>query len=65
MEKLVKDGVTDLVSMCRPFIREPELIKRWKEGDLTKAKCVSCNKCFENWIKRPTRCYIEEPLEGG
>jgi 2,4-dienoyl-CoA reductase-like NADH-dependent reductase (Old Yellow Enzyme family) len=64
MEKLVEDGVTDLVSMCRPFIREPQLIKRWKDGDLTKAKCISCNKCLENWIKRPTRCYIEEPLEG-
>jgi 2,4-dienoyl-CoA reductase-like NADH-dependent reductase (Old Yellow Enzyme family) len=64
MEKLEKDGVTDFVSMCRPFIREPELVKRWKDGDLTKAKCISCNKCFENWIKRPTRCYIEEPMEG-
>jgi 2,4-dienoyl-CoA reductase-like NADH-dependent reductase (Old Yellow Enzyme family) len=49
--------------MCRPFIREPQLIKMWKDGDLTKAKCISCNKCFENWTKRPTRCYIEEPLE--
>lgn len=65
MEELMEDGVTDLVSMCRPFIREPQLIKRWKDGDLTKAKCISCNKCLENWIKRPTRCYIEEPLEEG
>jgi len=65
MEKLVEDEVADFVSMCRPFIREPQLIKRWKDGDLTKAKCISCNKCFENWIKRPTRCYIEEPLEEG
>jgi 2,4-dienoyl-CoA reductase-like NADH-dependent reductase (Old Yellow Enzyme family) len=63
MEKLVEDGTTDLVSVCRPFIREPQLIKRWKDGDLTKAKCISCNKCLENWIKRPTRCYIEEPPE--
>jgi 2,4-dienoyl-CoA reductase-like NADH-dependent reductase (Old Yellow Enzyme family) len=63
MEKLVEDRVTDLVSMCRPFIREPQLIKRWNDGDLAKAKCISCNKCFENWMKRPTRCYIEEPLE--
>lgn len=63
MEKLVEDGVADLVSMCRPFIREPQLIKRWKDGDLTKAKCISCNKCFENWMKRPTRCYVEEPLK--
>jgi 2,4-dienoyl-CoA reductase-like NADH-dependent reductase (Old Yellow Enzyme family) len=65
MEKLIEDGVADLVSMCRPFIREPQLIKRWKDGDLAKAKCISCNKCLENWIKRPTRCYVEEPMEGG
>lgn len=65
MEKLAEDGVTDLVSMSRPFIREPQLIKRWKDGDLTKAKCISCNKCFENLMIRPTRCYTEEPLEGG
>jgi len=65
MEKLVEAGAADFVSMARPFIREPELIKRWKDGDLEKAKCISCNKCFENWTIRPTRCYIEEPLEEG
>lgn len=45
MEKLVEDGAADFMSMCRPLIREPELVKRWKNGDLEKAKCISCNKC--------------------
>ena len=65
MAKLVEDGVADFISLSRPLIREPRLIKRWKDGDLEKAKCVSCNQCFENWIFHPLRCYIEEPLEKG
>jgi len=34
------------VSLSRPFISEPNLIKRWKDGDHKKARCVSCNMCF-------------------
>jgi 2,4-dienoyl-CoA reductase-like NADH-dependent reductase (Old Yellow Enzyme family) len=46
-EKLVEDGDADFISMARPLIREPGLIKRWKEGDLDDAKCISCNSCFK------------------
>ena len=37
----------DAVSLCRPFIREPHLVARWRDGDLTAAKCISCNKCLD------------------
>ena len=40
------EGV-DAVSMCRPFIREPHLAARWRDGDLTPATCISCNKCLD------------------
>ena len=43
---ILKTGTADLVSMARPFIREPGLIKRWKEGALKKALCISCNRCY-------------------
>lgn len=34
-------------SLCRPLIRESDLINRWyQQGDLSKSKCISCNKCF-------------------
>ena len=46
-ERLVDEGVADYISMCRPLIREPDLINRWKAGDLTKAACVSDNMCFK------------------
>lgn len=45
-ENLVNDGVADYISMSRPFIREPDLIKRWESGDLRRAQCVSDNQCF-------------------
>ncbi len=44
-EELVSRGVADYVSMCRPFVREPDLINRWKSGDRTRAQCVSDNLC--------------------
>jgi 2,4-dienoyl-CoA reductase-like NADH-dependent reductase (Old Yellow Enzyme family) len=45
-KELVEKELTDYISLCRPLIREPNLIKRWQEGDIKKAKCISCNGCF-------------------
>lgn len=45
-KELVEQGQADFISLCRPLIREPDLIKRWKEGDLRPAECVSDNLCF-------------------
>ena len=50
-ERLVKEGIADYISMSRPFIREPDLINRWKTGDLLKAACVSDNQCFGPGMK--------------
>lgn len=50
-QKIVEDQVADYVSMCRPFIREPGLVKRWKDGDRRKADCISCNNCVEQLKK--------------
>jgi 2,4-dienoyl-CoA reductase-like NADH-dependent reductase (Old Yellow Enzyme family) len=45
-ERLVEEGVCDFISMSRPFIREPDLVNRWKSGDRRKAACTSDNLCF-------------------
>jgi len=45
-EQLIEDGVADYISMSRPFIREPDLINRWKSGDRRKAACLSDSRCF-------------------
>lgn len=45
-ERLVHEGCADYISMSRPLIREPHLIKRWASGDRRKAACLSDNLCF-------------------
>jgi 2,4-dienoyl-CoA reductase-like NADH-dependent reductase (Old Yellow Enzyme family) len=50
-ERLVKDGAADYISMCRPLIKEPNLINRWKSGALGKSECKSCNRCFIKGLK--------------
>jgi 2,4-dienoyl-CoA reductase-like NADH-dependent reductase (Old Yellow Enzyme family) len=50
-ERIVNEGIADYISLCRPLIREPDLVNRWKSGDLSKAACVSDNMCFEPAMK--------------
>lgn len=46
MEKIIESGTVDTISICRPLIREPNLIKQWKEGSRKSADCISCGRCF-------------------
>ncbi len=58
-----KDGM-DYISMARPFIREPGLPLRWKEGDRSPAKCISCSKCFIPGLKEGgIYCVVEAKLK--
>ena len=55
MENILKEGNADFVSMCRPFICEPDLAKKMKNGQ-TEAKCIMCNYCGLVIEKEATRC---------
>lgn len=61
VEEVLAGGEADLVGMCRPFIKEPGLIRRWAQGDRRKAACISCNKCGLGLAKgMPLACYVKE-----
>ncbi|MBN1276084.1 MAG: NADH:flavin oxidoreductase [Deltaproteobacteria bacterium] len=49
-EALVEEGITDYISLCRPLIREPRLILRWKSGYTARAACLSDNLCLRSVI---------------
>jgi 2,4-dienoyl-CoA reductase-like NADH-dependent reductase (Old Yellow Enzyme family) len=58
--KVVRNGTADLISLSRPFIREPDLIARWQSGDRKPATCVSCNRCLEALMEaKPFGCYYK------
>ena len=44
-EQFVHDGIADYIGLCRPLIREPGLINRWKSGDTRGSACMSDNSC--------------------
>ena len=46
MNTLINETGIEYLSMSRPLIREPHLIKRWMDGDTRPALCVSCNSCY-------------------
>jgi len=50
---IINQTAIQYFALSRPLICESDLINRWKSGDVTRAKCVSCNKCFR---KGGTRC---------
>ncbi|SDO35402.1 NADH:flavin oxidoreductase [Desulforhopalus singaporensis] len=60
MEEIVESGKADMVSLSRPFIREPDFVKRLASGKINKASCISCNNCLSAVrTNLPVRCYIK------
>jgi 2,4-dienoyl-CoA reductase-like NADH-dependent reductase (Old Yellow Enzyme family) len=58
MAEVIEKGHADLISMSRPFIREPFIVKKFKEGKADAVSCVSCNKCLAAAANNmPVRCY--------
>ena len=58
MEEVLEKKYANFISMSRPFIREPFLVNKIKEGKMERVSCVSCNRCLAavaNGI--PVYCY--------
>jgi len=60
MKSAVETGLIDVVSMSRPFIREPDLVKRLQAGQL-EASCTRCDACHGDDVfgKTMLRCHLE------
>ncbi len=61
MQELVKQGEADYVSLARPFVREPGLIRRWQGGDTSRSRCISCNGCYRPGLREGgIYCIVEK-----
>ncbi|KAH3763576.1 NADH:flavin oxidoreductase [Pelomyxa schiedti] len=61
-QEFISGGSCDIISLARPFIREPTLVLRWQsDPENARSACVSCNKCFGP-IRSSTGFYC--PLKG-
>ena len=59
MEAILSKNLADLISTSRPFIKEPDLVKRLKKEQKA-STCNSCDKCISNEVfgKMMLRCHI-------
>jgi len=58
MRECLENGCADFISLCRPFICEPNLVEKLKQDRNYSAKCVNCNLCAIMCDSgQPTRCY--------
>jgi 2,4-dienoyl-CoA reductase-like NADH-dependent reductase (Old Yellow Enzyme family) len=58
MRLAVDRGLTDVVSMSRPFIREPDLVKKLEAGQ-PEAGCIRCDACRSVFGEAMMRCLAE------
>jgi 2,4-dienoyl-CoA reductase-like NADH-dependent reductase (Old Yellow Enzyme family) len=58
MEAIIERDIADMVSMCRPFIMEPDLVKKLNAGQ-QEASCITCDACRGQDVfgKTMLRCY--------
>ena len=60
---VIAKGQADHVSLARPFVREPGLVKRWEAGDTARARCISCNGCFKPGMREGGIACVIERIE--
>ena len=57
MSEIIDSGDADFVSLARPFIRQPDLVRRLEVNPKTMPDCVSCNMCLMHDEHHPLRCW--------
>jgi 2,4-dienoyl-CoA reductase-like NADH-dependent reductase (Old Yellow Enzyme family) len=56
IDRALAAGDADFVSMSRPLVREPDLVRRWRAGDDRPATCTSCNRCLKATLSEAGLC---------
>jgi 2,4-dienoyl-CoA reductase-like NADH-dependent reductase (Old Yellow Enzyme family) len=57
INSIITDNIADFVSMCRPFIIEPNIVRKFKDHTQTVSKCINCNYCGIAMEENTLRCY--------
>jgi 2,4-dienoyl-CoA reductase-like NADH-dependent reductase (Old Yellow Enzyme family) len=57
MEEAVSCGLTDVISMSRPFISEPDIVKKLRAGQ-KEVQCLRCDACDAQFGKQIMTCTL-------
>lgn len=57
VEDIICNKGIDYISMCRPFIIEPTIVKKFQEDKQSESRCINCSYCLMGVMSSPLRCY--------
>ncbi len=55
----------DCVSLSRPFIIEPDIVERFRQGRQDRSRCIDCGYCLLGVAGAPLRCYYGKVPDRG
>ncbi|NPV89169.1 MAG: NADH:flavin oxidoreductase [Firmicutes bacterium] len=58
IREIIERGRADYVSMCRPFIIEPNIVEKMRAGRQEESRCINCGYCLIGVPAAPLRCYF-------
>ena len=62
IQRLIDNRITDAISMCRPFIMDQHIVKKFRLGTARSSNCISCNLCIKEMHGRNIHCIFNEGL---
>ena len=57
IENIISGNKADYVSMCRPFIIEPDIVNKFKSGSQNESRCINCGYCVMGVTGAKLKCY--------
>jgi 2,4-dienoyl-CoA reductase-like NADH-dependent reductase (Old Yellow Enzyme family) len=58
IENIIETRGIDFVSMCRPFIIEPNIVNKFQERKAIESKCIDCGYCLLGVGTKKLKCYF-------
>jgi len=55
---IIENREIDFVSMCRPFIIEPNIVNKFQERKAIESKCIDCGYCLLGVGTKKLKCYF-------
>ena len=48
MEEVLNKSNIQYFGIGTPLVCEPDIVKKWENGERCKSKCIGCNGCAKN-----------------
>jgi 2,4-dienoyl-CoA reductase-like NADH-dependent reductase (Old Yellow Enzyme family) len=55
--QIIAEKDIDCVSLSRPFIIEPDIVEKFRQGKQDSSRCIDCGYCLIGVTGAPLRCY--------